>query len=125
MGYLFAILSAVSWTIGTISFKMSNHGLNPHILNLYKNLLAFFTLLAVLVGCSFFTDTPFWVINRDSFFLIILSGMIGSGLADQIYIRSLTKVGANYLSVIASSLGIFVLIFALSSKSARSKEIIP
>ena len=112
MGYLFAILSAVSWTIGTISFKKSNHNLNPHILNLYKNLLAFITLFIVLFICTFFTDNEFWVISSESFFLIILSGMIGSGLADQIYIRSLTKVGANYLSVIASSLGIFVLIFA-------------
>ena len=41
MGYLFALLSAVSWTIGTISFKKSNNILSPHILNLYKNLLAF------------------------------------------------------------------------------------
>jgi len=112
MGYLFAILSAISWTIGTISFKKSNHALSPHILNLYKNLLAFVILLLILVICSFYTTEKFWIISNNSFFLIFLSGMIGSGLADQIYIRSLFKVGANFLSVIASSLGIFVLLFA-------------
>ena len=112
MGYLFAILSAISWTIGTISFKKSNHALSPHILNLYKNLLAFIILLIILCICSFYTTEKFWIISNNSFFLIFLSGMIGSGLADQIYIRSLFKVGANFLSVIASSLGIFVLLFA-------------
>ena len=112
MGYLFALLSAVSWTIGTISFKKSNNILSPHILNLYKNLLAFFTLLIILFICSFFSQEKFWIISKDSFLLIILSGIVGQGLADQIYIRSLYKVGANFLSVIASSFGIFVLLFA-------------
>ncbi len=112
MGYFLALLSAISWTVGTISFKKSNHSLSPHILNLYKNLLAFFVLLIILICCSFYTDENFWIISKNSFFLIFLSGMIGSGLADQIYIRSLFKVGANFLSVIASSLGIFVLLFA-------------
>lgn len=113
MGYFFALLSAVSWTIGTISFKKSNNVLSPHILNLYKNLLAFFTLLIILFVCSFYTEDKFWIISNDSFLLIILSGIVGQGLADQIYIRSLYNIGANFLSVIASSFGIFVLFFAL------------
>ena len=112
MGYLFAILSAISWAIGTIALKKSNHNLSPHVLNLYKNLLGFFTLLIILVICSATTDNQFWIISRESVLLIILSGIVGSGLADQIYIRSLSLVGANFISVIASSLAIFILFFS-------------
>jgi len=112
MGYLFAIFSAISWTIGTIALKKSDHNISPHILNLYKNLLGFFTLLVVLVSYSIFISNNFWHISRESILLIILSGILGSGLADQIYIRSLSLVGASFISVIASSLSLFVLIFA-------------
>ena len=113
MGYLFAFLSAISWAFGTTSLVLSKHHLNPNIFNLYKNLIGFISLAVVLGISSFLTSEVFWVINYESVFLIILSGILGSGLADQIYIRSLSLIGSNSISVIASSLSIFVLIFAL------------
>ncbi len=113
MGYLFAFFSAISWAFGTISLVLSKHQLNPNIFNLYKNLIGFSFLLVILVVSSFLTSENFWIINYESFFLIILSGVLGSGLADQIYIRSLSLIGSNIISVIASSLSMFVLIFAL------------
>ena len=113
MGYLFAFLSAISWAFGTISLVLSKHQLNPNVFNLYKNLIGFSSLLIILLISSFLTTEIFWIINYESIFLIILSGILGSGLADQIYIRSLSLIGSNLISVIASSLSIFVLIFAL------------
>ena len=113
MGYLFAFLSAISWAFGTISIVLSKHQLNPNIFNLYKNLIGFISLLIVLIISSFLSSEVFWIINYESIFLIVLSGILGSGLADQIYIRSLSLIGSNLISVIASSLSIFVLIFAL------------
>ena len=113
MGYLFAFLSAISWAFGTISIVLSKHKLNPNIFNLYKNLLGFGFLSVILLVSSFFTSEIFWIINYESIFLIILSGILGSGLADQIYIRSLSFIGSNLISVIASSLSMFVLVFAL------------
>ncbi len=113
MGYLFAFFSAISWAFGTISLILSKHQLNPNIFNLYKNLIGFSFLLIILLISSFFTSEIFWVINYESIFLIILSGIVGSGLADQIYIRSLSLIGSNLISVIASSLSMFVLFFAL------------
>ena len=113
MGYLFAFLSAISWAFGTISLVLSKHQLNPNVFNLYKNLIGFSSLLIILLISSFLTTEIFWIISYESIFLIILSGILGSGLADQIYIRSLSLIGSNLISVIASSLSIFVLIFAL------------
>ena len=113
MGYLFAFLSAISWAFGTISLALSKHQLNPNVFNLYKNLIGFSSLLIILLISSFLTTEIFWIISYESIFLIILSGILGSGLADQIYIRSLSLIGSNLISVIASSLSIFVLIFAL------------
>ena len=113
MGYLFAFLSAISWASGTISIVLSKHKLNPNIFNLYKNLLGFAFLSIILLVSSFFTSEIFWIITYESIFLIILSGILGSGLADQIYIRSLSLIGSNLISVIASSLSMFVLMFAL------------
>ena len=113
MGYLFAFLSAISWAFGTISLVLSKHQLNPNIFNLYKNLIGFIFLSIILLISSFLTTEIFWIISYESIFLIILSGILGSGLADQIYIRSLSLIGSNLISVIASSLSMFVLIFAL------------
>ncbi len=113
MGYLFAFFSAISWAFGTISIVLSRHQLNPNIFNLYKNLIGFTFLSIILLVSTFFSSEVFWVINYESIFLIILSGILGSGLADQIYIRSLSLIGSNLISVIASSLSMFVLIFAL------------
>ena len=113
MGYLFAFLSAISWAFGTISLILSKHQLNPNIFNLYKNLIGFSFLSIILLITSYFTSEVFWIINYENIFLIILSGIVGSGLADQIYIRSLSLIGSNLISVIASSLSMFVLIFAL------------
>ena len=113
MGYLFAFFSAISWAFGTISIVLSRHQLNPNIFNLYKNLIGFIFLSIILLVSTFFSSEVFWVINYESIFLIILSGILGSGLADQIYIRSLSLIGSNLISVIASSLSMFVLIFAL------------
>ena len=113
MGYLFAFLSAISWAFGTISLVLSKHQLNPNVFNLYKNLIGFTFLLIILLISSFLTTEIFWIISYESIFLIILSGILGSGLADQIYIRSLSLIGSNLISVIASSLSIFVVIFGL------------
>ena len=113
MGYLFAFLSAISWAFGTISLVLSKHQLNPNVFNLYiKTLIGFTLSLIILLISSFLNTEIFWIISYESIFLIILSGILRSGLADQIYIRSLSLIGSNLISVIASSLSIFVLIFA-------------
>ena len=100
MGYLFAFLSAISWAFGTISLILSKHQLNPNIFNLYKNLIGFSFLSIILLITSYFTSEIFWIINYESIFLIILSGIVGSGLADQIYIRSLSLIGSLVTSLL-------------------------
>ncbi len=112
MGYIFALLSAVSWASGTISFKKVQHTIPSYLVNLYKNILGFLCLGAVIFILIFFTSGTFNSLTYGSILILILNGIIGTCIAEQLYIKSLSLLGANLISVLGSSLAIFIFIFA-------------
>ena len=120
IGYIFALLSALSFALGTIFFKKienRKNAIHPFILNFFKNIIGFIIISFVL----FFSQYPVIqyfisvnsIVDKVSICIIILSGIIGMGIAELLYLHTLSYVNTNLLAVIGSTLSIFIFIFSV------------
>ncbi len=120
VGYIFALLSAISFALGTIFFKkMENekHHIHPFIINLFKNSIGFILITIILFSFNFPVITYFFsensIVDKVSIGIIILSGIIGMGVAELLYIHTLSFVNTNIIAVIGSTLSIFIFTFSV------------
>ncbi len=97
LGELFALLTALTWAVGVILFKKSGETAHPLALNLFKNILAMIFLLPTLY---LFGETPNLPIFHTDYLLVLLSGAIGTGIADTLFFKSLNLLGAGIFAVI-------------------------
>jgi len=100
LGELLALATAVVWAFAVILFKKSGEGVHPLALNLFKNVLAAALILPTIAfaGQSLFAAAP----ARD-YWILIISGALGIGIADTFFFKSLNRLGAG-LSAIADCL---------------------
>jgi len=96
-GEILAFLSAISWAIGVVLFKKSGESLHPLALNLYKNTLA---LILFLITMVFFKATLFRPAPFSEYLLFIASGVIGIGIGDSLFFKSLNKIGAGLSAIV-------------------------
>ena len=125
MGYIFAILSAVSWASGTISFKKVKHEIPSYIINLYKNILGFMCVGSILFISVTLTSWDFIYLTNESMIILIFNGIIGTCIAEQLYIKSISMIGANLISILGSSLAVFIFIFAFGLNSIFGPSYFP
>ncbi|MCB9555938.1 MAG: DMT family transporter [Deltaproteobacteria bacterium] len=91
-GALYALACALCWAIAVILFRRSSERMSPLALNLFKNLVG----LALLVATLPFTIVPpkaSWL-SQDTLWLM-LSGLVGIGIADTLFFYSLRILGAS------------------------------
>lgn len=96
LGPLVATGCALSWSIAIILFRKGS-GVNAFALNVFKNGLAFFLIIPTL----FFVEGRLVAdMTSQDFWLLVLSGVIGIGISDALYLWSLNIIGASRLAVI-------------------------
>ncbi len=99
-----AILTALTWAIAMVFFKLSGERVGPLALNLFKNviglvLLALTLLVLWIVGRDQGLDA-LWSYSREDTLILLASGFIGIALADTVFFHSLNLIGVGIVAVV-------------------------
>jgi drug/metabolite transporter (DMT)-like permease len=99
-GELFSIGCAVLWSAATILFRKSGEHVPPVALNVFKNTVALVLFLVSLAvrGGPFVPDD---VAGRD-WVVLLISGAVGIGIADSLFLASLNRLGAAGYAIVSS-----------------------
>jgi len=97
-GEILSLSTAIFWAFAVILFKKSGETVSPLALNLFKNVFAIVLFIPTLfvLGIEFFPDVP-----RSNYLILMLSGIIGIGVADTLYFKSLNMLGAGLMSIVS------------------------
>ncbi len=105
IGEFFSLSCAFVWAVAVVLFKKSGESLGPFALNLFKNFLAL-----ILLGATVFAVSPQWPqLPMPAIALILLSGFLGIGAGDTLYLRSLNAMGASRMAVAQTLYSPFVI----------------
>lgn len=96
-GETMALATAITWAFAVILFKKSGEHVHPVALNLFKGLLAAVLLVPTLYlfGEELFYDRP-----ASDYWLMLLSGGLGIGIADTLFFKSLNLLGAGLSAIV-------------------------
>ena len=97
-GELSALLAALCWSFAVIIFKSASKELSPLLITTLKNTIA---LICFFIAFIVF-DIPLWYSGFENidYIKIIISGCLGMGIADILFITALSKIGANRVAII-------------------------
>ena len=97
-GELSAFLAALCWSIAVIIFKSASNELSPLLITALKNTIALMCFFIVFI----LFDIPIWYSGFENidYIKIIISGCLGMGIADILFITALSKIGANRVAII-------------------------
>lgn len=92
-----ALIVAVTWAFAVILFKKSGENVHPLALNLFKCLLAFLLIIPtiVIMGKSYPAS-----LTTNELFLLLFSGVLGIGISDSMFFRSLNLLGAGLSAIV-------------------------
>lgn len=109
MGEMLALLTAIAWAIAVILFKKSGESVHPIALNLFKNSLAviLFIPTILIIGGSPFPDAP-W----QEYGLLIVSGILGIGVADTLFFKCLNLLGAGLSAIVDCLYSTYIIILS-------------
>lgn len=110
LGEILSIASALVWAVAVILFRMAGASLGPFALNLFKNALALVLLSITLLlwpGAEMPDAPPLaWA-------LMLISGIIGIGIGDTLYLGALNRIGASRLAVVGMLYSPFVILLSM------------
>jgi len=97
LGNTLALLAALVWAFAVIMFKKSGEQVQPIALNLFKNLLSFFLIIptTMIFGQTLLHHAP-----AGDYWRLILSGALGIGIADTLFLQSLNLLGAGLSAIV-------------------------
>ena len=117
IGEILSLSSAVLWAFSVILFKKTGDHLSPLAVNPFKNMvgltLIFITCLVAAIplvptagigGFPGYTAREYWI--------LIISGVVGIGLADMVFLKSLNVLGAGISAIVDCMYSAFVIFFA-------------
>ena len=97
-GELSALLAAICWSIAVIIFKTASNILSPILITALKNSIA---LICFIVLFLLF-DIPIWYngFSHGDYIKIFISGILGMGIGDILFIYALSQIGANRIAIL-------------------------
>ena len=97
LGEATALLTAIIWALAVIMFKKSGEEVHPVGLNLFKVIMAGVLLVptALLFGENLLRPAPI-----EDYLLLLLSGVLGIGIADTLFFKSLNALGAGLSAIV-------------------------
>jgi drug/metabolite transporter (DMT)-like permease len=109
LGEILSFLTAILWASAVILFKKSGENTHPVALNLFKNSVAFVLILLTMfvLKIEVFRDLPL-----KTYLITMASGLIGIGIADSLFFRSLNILGAGRSAIVDSLYSPFVILFS-------------
>ena len=88
IGIISAFAAAISWTYACFVWRTQTEKYQSIDINLVKNIIAFLIFLPAFIKISILSDLK-------SLVILLLSGIIGIGLGDTFYIKSLQVIGTR------------------------------
>ena len=97
-GEVSMLLAAFCWSIAVIIFKSASNKLSPLLITALKNTIALLCFIVFFI----IADIPIWYdkLNNIDYLKIIISGFLGMGLGDILFIYALSQIGANRIAII-------------------------
>jgi len=97
IGILGTLASSLCWAVAVILFRMSADHVTAFGVNVGKNLVGtlFFTLTLLIMGTPFMPSMP-----QTDLWLLILSGVVGIGVGDLLFMTSLKWLGAGLNAIV-------------------------
>ena len=88
IGILSAIGAATSWTYACFIWRSQTQKYKSIDINLIKNIIAFLVFIPAFINLNSTTELKY-------IFILLLSGIIGIGLGDTFYLKSLQTIGTR------------------------------
>ena len=121
-GEVLALMAALFWSIAVVIFKSLSQKISPFLINALKNTIA---LMCFIITLSIL-DIPFWndTFTNQQYIKFIISGILGMGIADAIFIYSLSKIGANRIAILNcfEPIAVYLFTFLLLGTSLSALE---
>lgn len=119
LGASFALLCAILWSVAVILFKKSGDNVHPVLLNLVKNTAGLVLMIptVLLVEGTGALDLA----GRDLIILLV-SGLLGIGLADAMVLKALKEIGAARVAIVECAYSPFIITFSLLFLGERLNE---
>jgi drug/metabolite transporter (DMT)-like permease len=97
LGEILALSCAIIWAVAVILFRKSGETVPPLGLNLFKNVLALalFVPTSLVLGVTLLPDASF-----NEYLLLLASGIIGIGVSDTLFFKSLNLLGAELSAIV-------------------------
>ena len=97
-GEIAALLAAFCWSIAVIIFKSASNKLSPLLITALKNTIALLCFIVFFI----IADIPLWYdqLNYNDYIRIVISGALGMGFGDILFIYALSKIGANRIAIL-------------------------
>ena len=88
IGIIAAFGASLSWTFACFIWREHTNSFRPLDINHLKNIIAFLFFLPVLIGLNFQIEAYYII-------LLLISGIIGIGIGDTLYLKSLKLIGTR------------------------------
>jgi drug/metabolite transporter (DMT)-like permease len=113
-GEIASFAAAIAWALSTILFKKSGERVHPIALNLGKCSVGALCLgfIMVIFTPGFDSDTTLRHFQSGAIGLLILSGILGIGIADTLSFWSLNILGASFHAIIECTFAPFIIILS-------------
>lgn len=107
LGEFYALAAALAWSVAVLGFRLSGEQLGPFALNLFKNVLLFVLVAPTIV----LMHGAVWPeIALSAWIIMLVSGLIGIGLADTFFFRALNQLGPSRTAIGSMLLSPFVIV---------------
>ena len=97
-GEILALMAALFWSIAVVIFKSLSQSISPFLINALKNTIALVCFIIVLSILKIPLFNP--AFTTYEYVIFIISGILGMGIADAVFIYSLSKIGANRIAIL-------------------------
>ena len=98
MGDIYALLTAVCWSFAVIFFDLSSNRLTPLQINIVKNSFGVIGFIFTI----FILSIPYPDFSNSEISIIMISGLVGVGIADLFFLESLKRIGSSLSAVVAT-----------------------
>jgi drug/metabolite transporter (DMT)-like permease len=110
LGPMLAVSCALIWSLSVILFKKSADSLHPVLLNLCKNVCGLVLMVPTILA---FEGVAGIHIDTKDIVTLVISGVLGIGIADAMILKALKDIGAGRIAIVECVYSPFVLLMAL------------
>ncbi|GAA0856675.1 DMT family transporter [Aliiglaciecola litoralis] len=110
IGEIAALTTALCWAVAARMFRVLGRSFSPLLLNMWKGVAA----IAILLLVTQFILPPV-LVDSNTLYWLLLSGVIGIGLGDTFFFQALNKIGDSQSILVAETLApLFTALLAMA-----------